>query len=124
VVPIAFIAFCAMVSRELLKDAEDIEGDLSEGADTVPVRYGIKATALVSLVFAFGAVAGSIYLVSWWGYWYLAVILPVDAIIMAGAVRPLRCKDSQCVRTSRATSLLKTGMFASLVIFFVAAFLA
>ena len=124
VLPIVLITFCAMVSRELLKDAEDIEGDLSEGADTVPVRCGVKATVQLSLVFALGAVTGSIYPVFWWGYRYLAAILPVDAIIMVAAGRPLRCKDSLCVRSSKATGLLKTGMFASLVIFFLAAFFA
>ncbi|NYT21075.1 MAG: geranylgeranylglycerol-phosphate geranylgeranyltransferase [Methanomicrobiales archaeon] len=124
VLPIALITFFAMVSRELLKDAEDVEGDRPAGAETVPVRYGVKAAVILSLVCAVGAVAGSIYPVSWWGIWYLAGILPVDAIIIVAAIRPLPCRDPQCIKTSRATGLLKTGMFASLVVFFVAALLA
>ncbi len=123
VLPIAIITFSAMVSRELLKDAEDIEGDLSAGADTLPVRYGIRPAVLLSLVFATGAVAMSIYPVVWWGLWYLAGILPVDIIIILAAVRPLACRDPGCVRRSRATGLLKAGMFASLVVFFFAALL-
>ncbi len=124
VLPIVFITFSAMVSRELLKDAEDVEGDLSAGADTVPVRYGTRATVLLSLGFAICAVAGSVYPVVWWGIWYLAGILPVDALIILAAVRPLPCKNPECIRKSRATSLLKTGMFASLIVFFLAALLA
>jgi len=121
VLPVALITFFAMVSRELLKDAEDVEGDLSSGADTVPVRYGIRTTALLSLVFGILAVAGSIYPVIWWGIWYLAGILPVDVIIILAAVRPIACRDPLCIRKSRATTLLKTGMFASLIVFFLAA---
>ncbi|MCG7854456.1 MAG: geranylgeranylglycerol-phosphate geranylgeranyltransferase [Methanoregulaceae archaeon] len=121
VLPVALITFFAMVSRELLKDAEDVEGDLTAGADTVPVRYGVKAAVLLSLVFSLGAVAGSIYPVLWWGIGYLGGILLVDAIIIIAAVRPLSCRDPRCIRKSRATSLLKTGMFASLIVFFLAA---
>jgi len=123
VLPIALITFFAMASRELLKDAEDVEGDLTAGADTVPVRYGVKAAVLLSLVFAICAVAGSIYPFFWWGIWYLAGILLVDMIIIIAAVRPLPCGDPQCIRKSRATSLLKAGMFASLIVFFLAALL-
>jgi geranylgeranylglycerol-phosphate geranylgeranyltransferase len=124
VLPVALITFFAMVSRELLKDAEDVEGDLTAGADTVPVRYGVKATALLSLIFALGAVAGSIYPVLWWGIGYLGGILLVDAIIISAAIRPLSCRDPVCIRRSRASSLLKMGMFASLIVFFLAALLS
>jgi len=123
VLPIALITFFAMVSRELLKDAEDVEGDLTAGADTVPVRYGVRVAVLISFVFAIGAVAGSIYPVLWWGIWYLVGILLVDAIIIIAAVRPLPCRNPQCIRKSLATSLLKTGMFVSLIVFFLAALL-
>jgi geranylgeranylglycerol-phosphate geranylgeranyltransferase len=124
VLPLALITFCAMVSRELLKDTEDVEGDRSAGADTFPIRYGIRATVILSLFFTLGAVAGSLYPVVWWGVWYLAGILPVDIAIILAAARPLRCQDSRCVRNSRAASLLKTAMFASLVVFFLAALFA
>lgn len=42
VLPIAVITFLAMLARELLKDAEDIEGDRAGGADTLPIRIGYK----------------------------------------------------------------------------------
>ena len=40
--PLAVITFLAMLARELLKDAEDIEGDRPRRADTLPIRsaYG------------------------------------------------------------------------------------
>jgi geranylgeranylglycerol-phosphate geranylgeranyltransferase len=124
VVPISVITFSAMISRELLKAAEDVEGDAKAGARTVPVRFGIRATVLLSLATAALAVAASLYPVTWWGWPYLAGIVPVDLLILAGALLPVRCKDPACVRRTRATSLLKVGMFAALVVFLAAAFLA
>lgn len=36
-------AFLYHLAREIIKDAEDIEGDQKEGLKTYPIRYGIKA---------------------------------------------------------------------------------
>lgn len=124
VVPISVITFFAMISRELLKAAEDVEGDEKAGARTVPVRFGIRATGLISLAAAILAVGASLYPVAWWGWPYLAGIVPVDIVILAAALLPAGCTDPGCVRRTRATSLLKVGMFAALIIFLAAAVLA
>ena len=117
IVPIAVITFFAMVSRELLKDAEDIEGDVAGGADTVPIRIGIEKTAEFALIVTFFAVAVSFIPYFWWGVWYLAGIIVVDVIIIFAAFRGLHCETSSCLKASNASSLLKAGMFASLVVF-------
>jgi geranylgeranylglycerol-phosphate geranylgeranyltransferase len=124
VAPIAIITFFAMISRELLKAAEDLRGDAASGAATVPVRFGIRATVLFSILAAIFAIAASIYPFVWWGIPYLIGITPVDAVILAAVLLPVRCQDPECVRRTRATTLLKLGMFAALVVFLVAAFLA
>jgi geranylgeranylglycerol-phosphate geranylgeranyltransferase len=54
---------------------------------------------------------------AWWGAWYLAGILLVDALLIGAAARALRCDTPACVRSSKAASLLKYGMFASLLVF-------
>ena len=117
IIPIAVITFFAMVSRELLKDAEDIEGDLAGGADTVPIRIGIKRTAEIALVITFFSVAASFIPYFWWGGWYLSGIIVVDVIIIFAAFRGLHCETSSCLKASNASSILKAGMFASLVVF-------
>ena len=117
IIPIAVITFFAMVSRELLKDAEDIEGDLAGGADTVPIRIGIKRTAEIALVITFFSVAASFIPYFWWGGWYLSGIILVDVIIIFAAFRGLHCETSSCLKASNASSILKAGMFASLVVF-------
>jgi len=117
IIPIAAITFFAMLSRELLKDAEDVEGDREGGADTMPIRIGIKKTSDIALISAALAVAASFIPYLWWGAWYLGGIIVVDIIIISASLRALRCETPACVKTSMASSLLKAGMFASLIVF-------
>jgi geranylgeranylglycerol-phosphate geranylgeranyltransferase len=117
IIPIAAITFFAMLSRELLKDAEDVEGDRAGGADTVPIRIGIKKTTEFALITTVLAVLVSFIPYLWWGAWYLGGIIAVDIIIIIAALRGLNCETPACVKASMASSLLKAGMFASLVVF-------
>jgi geranylgeranylglycerol-phosphate geranylgeranyltransferase len=117
IIPIAAITFFAMVSRELLKDAEDVEGDRAGGAVTLPIRIGIKKTSELALITTVLAVAASFIPYFWWGIWYLGGIIAVDIIIIIAALRALGCETPGCVKASNASSLLKAGMFASLVVF-------
>ena len=91
--PFAVITFLAMLARELLKDAEDIEGDRAGGADTLPIRIGVRKTALLAFVFTVAAVLASMLPWFWWGAWYLAGIALVDIVIIAAAFRALGCTD-------------------------------
>lgn len=122
-VPIALMTFLAMMVRELLKDAEDVEGDAACGASTLPIRVGIKKTTRIAFGFMVLAVVTSLLPYAWWGVWYIAGILIVDAILIGAASRALSCETPACVRDSRASSFLKYGMFASLVVFTLSAVL-
>lgn len=115
--PVAAITFLAMLARELLKDAEDVAGDKAGGASTLPIRIGIPATVRLACVFAVLAVFASVIPYFWWGPWYLAGILAVDCIVVGATLRALRCGTPGCVKASGSTTLLKMGMFASLVVF-------
>jgi geranylgeranylglycerol-phosphate geranylgeranyltransferase len=121
--PLALITFLAMVARELLKDAEDMEGDSAGGARTLPMQIGIKKTSLVALVFTILATGASLIPVLWWGVWYLAGIGVIDIFILMAVFRSLSCTTPVCVKGSRAATLLKAGMFLSLIVFTLAALL-
>jgi geranylgeranylglycerol-phosphate geranylgeranyltransferase len=121
--PVAAITFLAMLSREILKDAEDMEGDRAGGADTLPLRIGVKNSAILAFVFAVAAVAASAVPYTWWGPWYLLGIAVVDLVILAAAGKALPCSDPATLRASQATGLLKYGMFASLIVFTLSAVL-
>ncbi len=117
IIPVAAITFFAMLSRELLKDAEDVEGDRAGGADTVPIRVGIKKTSEFAFITTVLAVTASFIPYFWWGVSVLAGIIVVDIIIIFAVLRALSCETPTCVKASNASSLLKAGMFASLVVF-------
>ena len=117
VLPFAVMTFFAMLARELVKDGEDVEGDKASGAVTIPIRYGIKATMILALFCAVLGVVASLAPYLWWGFWYIIGILPVDGIILYACIKAVRCTTPSDVKASGASTLLKAGMFASLVIF-------
>lgn len=120
-VPIAVMTFLAMMARELLKDAEDVEGDAAGGASTLPIRIGVKKTACCALVFALLSAVASIVPFWWWGVFYLVLIGIVDIVLIGAAFRALHCENPACIRASGASSLLKYSMFASIAVFTVSA---
>lgn len=117
VLPFAIMTFFAMVARELVKDAEDVEGDQASGAVTIPIRYGIPATMCLALASAVLGVLASLAPYPRWGPWYLGGILVVDGILLYACVKTVRSTNPAAVKTSGASTLLKAGMFASLIVF-------
>jgi len=120
--PLAAVTFLATLARELLKDAEDIEGDAAGGARTFPMVAGIRMTGRLALACSALAAIASIIPFCIWGIRYLAGIAVVDLVILAATVRALPCTTPACVKRSRATSMLKTGFFAALAVFALAAY--
>ena len=121
-ISLAAITFLATTAREVLKDAEDVDGDAAGGARTLPMIIGIQGTGVVAFTCACGAVVASVLPVGdWWGLFYLIAIGFVDAVILFGASRGLRCRTPNCIRDSGATSILRAGMFAALAVFAIAA---
>ena len=121
--PLFVITFFAMLARELLKDAEYVEGDTLGGARTLPMITGIRSTSRLALASAAVAAAASVLPFFKWGYPYLAGIAIVDVVIIAAAARALACTTPACVKESKATSMLKAGFFASLIVFTLSAVL-
>ncbi len=117
VLPFAVMTFFAMLARELVKDAEDVYGDLANGAVTVPIRFGVRATMVLALFCAILGVVSSFVPVQRWGFFYLCGILAVDAVLILACLKPVRCTTPSCVKASGASTLLKAGMFASLLVF-------
>ncbi len=76
----AVFAFMTSFIREMVKDAEDYEGDLKAGYKTVPVVYGVKtakATVIIVTIFTMFALAAGQYLLILHNFvivfWYLLI---------------------------------------------------
>ena len=113
VAALAGMAFLATLSREVIKDMEDMEGDV--GRSTLPRRYGLGVSSWV----ARGAIAGAIALsaVPFWGLvrWgspagimYLTLVLAADAVfVVSVAGLPRRLHGCQTVsKLAMAIALL------------------
>ena len=97
-IPLAVITFLATMARELLKDAEDVDGDAAGGASTLPIRIGVRKTWYCAFAFAVLSAGASIIPFWWWGVPYLVMIGIVDLIILVTAYWALPCDTPGCVR--------------------------
>ncbi|MFC6717077.1 geranylgeranylglycerol-phosphate geranylgeranyltransferase [Natrialbaceae archaeon GCM10025810] len=108
------LAAIATVTREIVKDVEDLEGDREEGLRTLPIVVGERralhvATALLVLA----AIASPIpYLYGFFGYAYLALVIPADAVMLYAAYEGY--EDPTAGQTH-----LKYGMFLATLAFIV-----
>jgi 4-hydroxybenzoate polyprenyltransferase len=117
----AVFAFLTTLTREIIKDIEDFEGDIAYGRNTVPVVIGVLAAKMVSISLLVLTIA-LLYLT-----WYLfindtitlvylsvAIILPLAYIIFKMA------SSSNRKQLHNASSLMKivmlTGILYSLVV--------
>ncbi len=117
IAPIVFV-FLFTVSRELVKDIEDVVGDAQHGARTAAVAWGLPGAVRLAMLFGGVGIAFSPlpFLLGWpgFGWRYLAVVVVgVDAVI-AAALWSLWREPSQRI-AARAQRLLKLGSALGLV---------
>ena len=113
---LAVIAFFATIAREMAKDIEDVEGDRLGGSQSVPVILGVEKTAQIASIFLFLAIVFSFlpYTYDIFGWWYVAMIIPVDLVMLYVGLQMLSKKIE---RISLWQKMLKVGMYVTLGIF-------
>lgn len=106
------LAAIATLTREIIKDVEDITGDREEGLRTLPIVIGQRRALLVGAAVMVLAVAASgwPYLTGTFGVVYLAVVIPADLVMLGATVRAFTAP-----RTSQRW--LKRGMLLAAVAF-------
>ncbi|WP_226481712.1 geranylgeranylglycerol-phosphate geranylgeranyltransferase [Natrinema amylolyticum] len=108
------LAAIATLTREIIKDVEDIEGDREEGLHTLPIAIGERrALAVAAVLLVLAVVASPIpFLRGEFGVAYLLVVVPADAVMLAAAYESF---EDPTVGQSR----LKYGMFLASLAFIV-----
>jgi len=107
------------VAREVVKDIEDFEGDISKGARTLPIVWGKKRAAYVGALFAVLTVIASVLPIrAGVGLGYYAMV-PVDALILYSAYLILKSQEESVAHKSQ--KLLKISIFLAVAAFMIAA---
>ncbi len=85
---------CAMFatwSREIIKDFEDMEGDLKEGVVSLPIRYGKKSLYIASIFLILAILLSPLpYIMGIFGNIYLLGILVCDIIFLYSIFKLLK----------------------------------
>jgi geranylgeranylglycerol-phosphate geranylgeranyltransferase len=78
------LAAVATLTREIVKDVEDIAGDREEGLRTLPIVIGRRAALWIAVVVILVAVAASVvpYTAETFGLPYLLVVVPADGVML------------------------------------------
>lgn len=109
---LGLLAFFANTGREIVKTAEDMEGDKSGGAKTVAVVLGGKFSGLVAAIFIFIAVVMSPlpYMLGLLSINYIYAVAVSDALFIASMFLAF-------VSPNKSQKLMKVAMLAALVAF-------
>ncbi|AGB32531.1 prenyltransferase [Natrinema pellirubrum DSM 15624] len=108
------LAAIATLTREIIKDVEDIEGDREEGLNTLPIAVGErKALVVAAVLLVVSVVASPIpFLRGYFGVAYLLVVAPADAVMLLAAYESF-------ADPTTGQSRLKYGMFLAALAFIV-----
>ncbi len=103
------LAFLATVGREIVKDIQDLKGDINR--NTFPMRVGPKKAEMVASAFIIGAVILSPfpYILNMLSIYYLLVVIAADAIFIYSLLLLKSPKRSQ--------RLIKFAMVVALIAF-------
>jgi geranylgeranylglycerol-phosphate geranylgeranyltransferase len=126
IIIIALIAFLSGVGREIMKDVMDYLGDKKKGVRSFPRYLGVKLSNNIAALFYITAVIlsflpffQSIYSQYYFNYYYLAIVLITDTMLLRIAFQ-LFIKKTPDLPFHRKFSLV--ALFFGLIAFLVGAF--
>lgn len=108
------LAALSTLTREIIKDVEDIDGDREEGLNTLPIAIGERNALHVGSVLLFVAVVVSPvpYLLGSFGIVYVLAVGPAVAVMLVAVVRSYD-------RPRTGQQHLKYGMFLAALAFII-----
>ncbi len=108
------LAALSTLSREIIKDVEDVAGDREEGLNTLPIAIGEQRSLAVAVgLLVVAAVASPLpYFTDVFGVGYLAVVVPADLVMLYAGYESLSDPAAGQAR-------LKYGMFLAAAAFVV-----
>ncbi|MFO8001692.1 MAG: geranylgeranylglycerol-phosphate geranylgeranyltransferase [Marinilabilia sp.] len=120
----AFFAFISTISRELIKDMEDMEGDREAGCRTLPVEMGLNYSRSVVVLLTIASIAALWVILGLvpqlresyitWGYFFLFLTIPY--MVMGYKVLKAQTRED----FHQASSVSKFIMLMGILFIFVA----
>ena len=119
---LGFFAFVMTTAREITKDIEDIEGDKSEGARTLPILCGTKIPAVLTfcLIIIDCILCPLLYIQHIFSIVYLIIIAVAVVIFLYGAFVIIKSQDGKTA--SKVSKYLKIGMLIAFIAFALGSF--
>ncbi len=114
---LGFFAFLMTLSREIIKDTEDIEGDLKENAHTFPIEYGSKNAVklAVTLNIITCLLSPLLYIYNIFSVTYMIIVIIADIIFIYTAIMAL--KDQTKENLHKISGYMKIGMLIAFISF-------
>lgn len=114
---LGLFAFLMTLSREIIKDTEDIEGDKKENANTLPIKYGAKNAVMIAVILNILTCLLSpiLYIYNVFSIVYLLIVLVADIIFIYSAI--LALKDQSKENLHKVSKLMKIAMLIAFVSF-------
>ena len=115
IIPAVF-SFVYHMGREIIKDAEDIEGDKADKILTYPIKYGkTQALKLATLIYVL-LIAITIvpYILNIFGLYYLLIVTGIVDLVVIVVLFSM-WKNYETKNLSRLSVILKLNMFAGLI---------
>ena len=115
-------SFFLLLSREVIKGCEDIEGDKKEGVKTLAIRIGIKKSTNLALIFA--SIAIAFYVFSFFSniinpYLYF-IFMVLGVLLVASSIILMIRTNLDKKDFGKISLLLKIGAFLGLLTFLLA----
>ena len=112
-------AFSLLVSREIIKGCEDIEGDKKQGVKTLAIKYGVKNSRNIALIFAVIAIIFFILPISTniLNLPLFIVLMIVGLIEVAYTIFLMLTSKLEVKDLKKISLFLKIGMFIGLIAF-------
>jgi 4-hydroxybenzoate polyprenyltransferase len=120
-IPAGF-AFLFHLGREIIKDIEDLKGDISSGAQTLPVVSGVNISLLLITIVFSGLIFLTIvpYYLRIFPVLYLIIVSVIDFLLVYVMVSMWR--DQSKENLGMLSGILKLGMILGLVAIFLVRF--
>ena len=119
---LGFFALLATLGREITKDIEDMEGDISQGAKTFPIMYGTKKSAIIaaSLIIIACILSPMLYFAHIFNNYYLVIVAISVIVFLYGSISLL--KDQSPENCHKVSKTLKIAMIIAFIAFAIGSF--